>query len=275
MALNDIRHAKLSWYLTATLVLVLPIMLLGACATNPVGGGMKADLATGSDESDATKRAKIRLELAVGYYSNGQTTIALDELKKSIASDPSLFEAYNLRGLIYMRLNDAVLAEESFKRALLINPAASNVQHNYGLLLCQQSRMLDAMQQFKGALSSPNYTDGAKTLRAQAGCQFGMGQLAEAEVSYAKSHELDPGNPITTFNLAALLFKRGEYFKAQFLLRRLNNSDLANAESLWLGIQIERKLGQNDAMRQLGAQLTKRFPQSREASRFERGVFDE
>lgn len=275
MLLNQFCRAKFSgaWQI-ASIVAISAVILVG-CATNPAGGVMKADLATGSDESDATKRAKIRLELAVGYYTSGQTTIALDELKKSIAADSGLFEAYNLRGLIYMRLNDAVLAEESFKRALLLNPYAANVQHNYGLLLCQQSRMADAMQQFRGALASPNYTDGAKTLRAQAGCQFGMGQLAEAEGSYAKSHELDPGNPITTFNLAALLFKRGEFVKAQFFLRRLNNSDLANAESLWLGIQIERKLGQIDAMQQLGAQLTKRFPQSREASRFERGVFND
>jgi len=275
MHLKEIYFAWFTGTWRAASFVTISVAFLIGCSTSPGGGGMKADFATGSDESDATKRAKIRLELAVGYYSNGQTSIALDELKKSIAADPNLFEAYNLRGLIYMRLNDAALAEESFKRALLINSNASNVQHNYGLLLCQQSRMTAALQQFKAALVSPNYTDGAKTLRAQAGCQFGMGQLADAEVSYAKSHEIDPGNPITTFNLTALLFKRREFVKAQSLLRRLNNSDLANAESLWLGIQIERQLGQSDAMQQLGSQLTKRFPQSRETSRFERGVFNE
>jgi type IV pilus assembly protein PilF len=275
MRLEEFRFRKVFQTLQFALVVVMCSVALYGCAVNPAGGAMKADLATGSDESESTRRAKIRLELAVGYYSNGQTTIALDELKKSIGADSGLFEAYNLRGLIYMRLNDAVLAEESFKRALLISPSASNVQHNYGLLLCQQSRMTDALQQFNGALSSPNYTDAAKTLRTLAGCQFGMGQLAEAEASYVKSYELDAVNPITTFNLAALLFKRGAFTKAQILLRRLNNSDLANAESLWLGIQIERKLGQTDAMQQLGAQLTKRFPQSRETSKFERGVFNE
>jgi type IV pilus assembly protein PilF len=55
----------------------------------------------------------------------------------------------------------------------------------------------------------------------------------------------------------------------------LNNSESANAESLWLGIRVERKLGHRDAVEQLSAQLKKRFPQSREFSAFERSAFDE
>jgi type IV pilus assembly protein PilF len=86
---------------------------------------------------------------------------------------------------------------------------------------------------------------------------------------------LDPGNPITAYNLSLLLFERGEFVRSQFYVRRLNNSELANAESLWLGIKVERRLSSRDAILQLGAQLKKRFPQSREHSAFERGAFNE
>ena len=60
---------------------------------------------------------------------------------------------------------------------------------------------------------------------------------AEAERSLARSYELDAGNPITGYNLANLLYRRGDYKRAQFYIRRLNNSELANAETLWLGHQ--------------------------------------
>jgi type IV pilus assembly protein PilF len=50
---------------------------------------------------------------------------------------------------------------------------------------------------------------------------------------------------------------------------------LANAESLWLGIKVERRLGNRDAVEQLGSQLRKRYPQSVESSAWERGAFDE
>ena len=63
--------------------------------------------------------------------------------------------------------------------------------------------------------------------------------------------------------------------RAQFYLRRLNNGELANSESLWLGIKAERRMENRDAMLQLATQLVKRFPQSREAAAYQRGAFDE
>ena len=80
---------------------------------------------------------------------------------------------------------------------------------------------------------------------------------------------------MTTFNLAVLLRVRGDLVRAQFHLRRLNNSDLANAESLWLGIKVERQLDNQEATQQLADQLLKRFPKARESGAFQRGSFDE
>lgn len=250
---------------------------LAGCAQSPSNGDAKvsADVMTASDESDARRRAKIRLELATGYFSNGQVTVALDEVKQAIATDPSYFDAYNLRGLVYQRLNNAQLAEESFRKALSLNPLAASVQHNYGLLLCQQGRAVEGIQQFKAALGNPTYLDRAKTFMAQAGCELSMGRRDAAEASYLRSYELDAGNPITAYNLSLLMFERGETMRAQFYIRRLNNSALANSESLWLGIKVEQRLGNTEAVGQLASQLRKRFPQSKELSAYERGAFNE
>jgi type IV pilus assembly protein PilF len=266
--------AALSWVLWSCLACSTGVVLSG-CATNMSGANMNSDLVTESDEPDTRKRARLRLELAVAYFDKGQTTDALDHLKQSIAADPTLFEAYTLRGLIYMRLNDVPLAEESFRRALAINPKAASVQHNYGWLLCQQSRFSESVQLFNSALSNPAYGDRAKTWMAQGLCQLKSGQQAEAEKSLLRAYELYAGNPITAYNLSLLLYQRGEFVRAQFYARRLNNSELANAESLWLGIKVERRMENRDAMAQLGAQLKKRYPQSREYSAFERGAFNE
>ncbi len=249
----------------------------GCAASGPSGAssGPRADIVTDSDEPEARKRARIRLQLASGYYEQGQTTVALDELKQAIASDPSFADAYNLRGLIYMRLNDPRLAEESFRRAVALNPRDADTLHNFGWFLCQQSRYAEADQSFAQALSSPVYGDSAKTLMARGVCQARAGQTAEAERTLARSYELDAANPITGYNLANLLYKRGEFGRAQFYIRRLNNSELANAETLWLGIRVERRLDDRVAMQQLVDQLKRRFPQSRELAAYERGAFNE
>lgn len=266
--------ATFSWILWSCLVSSTVVFFSG-CASHMTGASMNSDRVTESDEPEAQKRARLRLELAVAYFDKGQTTDALDHLKQSIAADPRLFEAYNLRGLIYMRLNDMPLAEESFRRALAINPKAASVQHNYGWMLCQQSRFPESAQLFNDALANPAYGERAKTWMAMGLCQMKGGQLADAESSFIRSYELDAGNPITAYNLSQLLYQRAEYVRAQFYVRRLNNSELANAESLWLGIKVERRMENRDAMAQLSAQLKKRYPQSRENLALERGAFNE
>ncbi len=250
---------------------------LAGCATTGSAGGTDghADIVTESDEPEARKRARIRLQLAVGYFEQGQTTIALDEIKQALAVDPSYADAFNLRGLIYMRLNDLRLAEDSFRRAMTLNLRDANVTHNYGWLLCQQARYAESFQAFNQALANPTYGGRAKTLMTQGLCQLRAGLQAEAEHSLSKSYELDASNPVTGYNLAALLYQRGELGRAQFYIRRLNNSELANAESLWLGIKIEQRQGNRDAVEQLATQLKRRYPQSREAGAYERGAFNE
>ena len=234
-----------------------------------------AGLITPSDEPETRRRARIRLELASNYFENGQTAVALDEVKQSLAADPSYSDAFNLRGLIYMRLGDFGQAEESFRRALALRAGDPNLLHNYGWLLCQQQKYAQADAQFGQALASPTYLARGKTLMARGLCQSSAGQFAEAEQSLLKAYELDAGNPVVAYHLAALLLRRNELNRAQFYIRRLNNGEYANSESLWLGIKIERALGDTVAMRQLAEQLRKRFPDSRELSAYQRGAFNE
>lgn len=252
------------------------LLALGGCASRSSDAtGANVDIVTASDEPEARKRARIRMELAVGYFEQGQTNVALDELKQVIALDPTFPDAYNLRGLIYMRLNDMRQAEESFRRAVSLNSKDSNAQHNYGWLLCQQGRYDEAARAFEGAMANPLYADRAKTLMAKGLCEARAGRRDDAERSLARSYELDAANPVTGFNLANLLFQRGEYTRAQFYIRRLNNTDMANAETLWLGVKVENKLNDRVAMLQLADQLKRRFPQSREIGLYDKGAFNE
>ena len=251
---------------------------LSGCAS-PQGGGESAvnrsDVQTESDEPDVRRRARLRLELAAGYFEQGQTNVALDEIKQSLVTDPTFVDAHNLRGLVYMRLNNIPLAEDSFRRALALNPRDADVAHNYGWLLCQQARYDESFKMFAQAAGNPTYLGKAKTMMTQGVCQVRAGQKAEAEKSLMQAYELDAGNPVTGYNLASLLYERNELSRAQFYIRRLNNSDLANAETLWLGIKTERKMNNRETALQLGEQLKKRFAQSPQAALYDRGAFNE
>jgi type IV pilus assembly protein PilF len=258
----------LRWFVVAAL------LGLVACS-GVIPRSDKADLVTASDETETRKRARIRLELALNYFNEGKTTIALDELKQSISVDAGLYEAHSLRGLIYMRLNEFSLADDSFRQALALNPKAATVQHNYGLLLCQQGRMADAGQMFSAALANPTYEERAKTWMIQGLCQAKAGQSRAAETSLLNAYQLDPGNPVVAYNLALQLYKRGELLPARRYLAPLNGSELANAESLWLGAKLAYASGDSQSLQALGRALGQRFPSSKELLLFERRSFDE
>lgn len=280
LASGAVRYRLATTSVVSTLFM-LAVLLSFSVSLSGCAAGASSETAsprepvTESDEPEARKRARLRLELASGYFENGQTSVALDEIKQSLAADPAYGPAFVLRGLVYMRLNDSRLAEDSFKRALQINPRDPDALHNYGWFVCQQERHKEAVDLFMRALASPVYGGQAKTLMAMGVCQTRMGQLSEAEGSFARSYELDAGNPITGYNLASLLFRRGDFNRAQFYIRRLNNSELANAETLWLGIKVERRLRNLEAEQQLAQQLSRRYPNSRQWASYQRGAFDE
>ena len=266
--------------LRAVLLAVALGLLLGACAGPTPATAPSAtetrDRVTASDEPEAQKRARTRMELASAYYSRGQMTTALDQVKLAIAADPLYGEAFNLRGLIYSNLGEKILAEESFKRALQLNARYADTMHNYGWFLCEQQRYGESNAMFSQALAVPQYRGAPRTLLAQGVCYAHAGQLAEAEAALVRAYELDPTSPFAATNLSEVLYRRGEFERARFYVRRVNSQpQVSNAQTLWLAARIENKLGNRQGAAEFGNQLRNRFPDSREAAAYARSAFDE
>jgi type IV pilus assembly protein PilF len=274
MAMAAQGRCRAGWLAAAAFAGILTTLLAG-CATQPPGGASADTVVTPSDDTDQRRRARIRLELASSYYEEGKTEIALDEVKQVLALDPSFGEAYNLRGLIYLRLGDPVQAEDNFRRAVALNPRDGDAHHNYGWLQCQRGRYPEAARSFQQALAIPLYGGRSKTFLAMGVCDARAGMMEDAERNLLRAYELDAGNPVAGYNLSRVLYQRGDFQRAQFYIRRLNNSELANAESLWLGIKVENRMNDTAAMGQLSEQLRKRYPQSRERGSLDRRAFDE
>lgn len=254
---------------------VLATLLVSACAG--VGPGeTTADLKTESDKTDVDRRAAIRLELAAAYFERGQFSTALDEVKLSLAARPDQPAAHSLRGLIYAAMAEPRLAEESFRRALQLAPRDGDTMQKFGWFLCQQRRFDEADAMFVQALAQPQYRDTTRTLLAQGVCLARNSRWVPAEAALMRAYELDPSNPVTSFNLSDLLVRKGDLERARFHLQRLNSRpEFVNAQTLWLAARVEHRLGNAVALRSLAQQLRERFPQSPETLRLERGQFDE
>ncbi|ASM78508.1 pilus assembly protein PilW [Vitreoscilla filiformis] len=265
--MRDITWDRL-WQLGGVVAVVMSVV--GCTSTN-------SDVRTASDETSMDRRANVRLELATAYFSRGQHTVALDEVKQVLVARPDDAVALNLRGLIYAAMEEHGLAEESFARAVSMSSGQNgDVLHNYGWYLCQRGRFSDAQARFEQAVMLPSYRTVARTRLAQGVCLARDGRLLEAEGTLHKAFEMDPGNPSVNLNLAEVLYRRGDYDRARFYVRRVNAvEETTNAQSLWLAIRIERRAQQFTQMRQFGRKLATQFATSPEAQLYEKGQFDD
>jgi type IV pilus assembly protein PilF len=95
-------------------------------------------------------------------------------------------------------------------------------------------------------------------------CAEKKGDLALAGANLLKSLKLQPDNPNTVLKLAGLYFRQGRLLEARRQLGRYTELAQPTAESLWLGVRLERKLGNRAQEAAYGLQLRKRFSDSNE-----------
>jgi len=268
------------------LVSAVPV-LLAACVvtsttsgpsgpTTTVANPSSSEMRTASDQTDADRRAAVRMELAALHYGRGQYETALDEIKLALQAKPDLGAAYSLRGLIYASMGEEALANESFDRALRINPRDADAMHNRAWFLCQRNQFDEADRLFDQALAMPQYRESQRSLLAQGVCNAKAGKLDEAERKLARAYELDPTNPTTAMNLSEVLYRRGEYERARFYIRRVNQrEELSSPQSLWLALKIEHRIGNRGGVEDFGRQLRNRFPQAAQTLAYNQGRFDD
>jgi type IV pilus assembly protein PilF len=216
-------------------------------------------------DSESRQRARAFTDLANAYFARAQYKIALDELRKAITSDNRFGPAYNIYGLIYMELTEDKLAEENFRRAIELDRSDSEARNNYGWFLCTRGRHDEGLEQFAVALRNPLYPQPERAMANAGLCAEMKGDLALAEANLLKSLKLQPDNPNTVLKLAGLNFRQGRLMETQRLLGRHAELAPPTAESLWLGVRLERKLGDRAQEAAYGLQLRKRFPDSNEA----------
>ena len=253
---------------------------LSACTSPPLSssdseGGSRRELATSSDQTEAQRRAGIRLQLAVGYYEQHQLEVALDEIKQALAADPELADAYSVRGLIYMGMSENRLADDNFQRALRLSPNNPDYANNYGWFLCQNGRAKESIVHFETALKSRNYQSPAKALTNAGVCSLKFNDTVAAQRYLSQAFQFDASNPLTNAKLAQLAYDRNDYERARFYIGLVLKTDVQNAEALWTAIKVERKLGDTAAEASLVTQLRRRFGGSPEFAAYQRGAFNE
>jgi type IV pilus assembly protein PilF len=258
--------------------------LLAGCAGSPEAGeGMAMETAASSatdagaiigEVSPPRERARVHTELAAAYYERGNMGVALEELRIALSADPSYAQAYNILGLVHMDLKESPQAQQSFERGLRIAPNDADINHNYGWFLCQSNREELSLRYFLAAIKNPLYSTPQKSYALAGSCALRAGKQGEARDYFERALRLDPNLPVVLLNLGRIKYQAGEFSDARGLVGRYNQLVEPTAESLWLAVRIERRLGDRAAEAKQSAELRRRFPGSKEHEQLVRGQFE-
>ena len=251
------------------------ILAVSGCATT--GGmdtGVQPTTDTTGNESAARTRARIHAELAAGYFDLGNLGVALEEVTIAQQADPSYATVYNVAGLIYAALKDDRRAEDNFNRALKLNPADPDTNHNYGGFLCQRKREVEGIKYLLAAVQNPLYQTPERSLANAGICARRRGDDAAAQEFFLRALTVRPNHALSLLQMAELSFAANNYGAAQGYLRRFAQVSSAGPDVLWLALRVERKLGNTLAEASYAQQLRKNFPESKEAAALQAGRFE-
>jgi type IV pilus assembly protein PilF len=224
--------------------------------------------------NDPRNRAKVHTELASLYYGRGNMAIALEELRVATAADPNYALAYSMFGLVYMELREQTLAQTNFERALKIAPSDPDINHNFGSFLCQTGREQESIKYFLQAVRNPLYPMPWRSYSAAGVCSLRKNNMKDAEDYFLRALRLEPDDPSSLLQLGQIRYRQGNLDDARKLVARYNKIVDPTAESLWLALRVERKLGERNQEQSFGNQLRRRFSGSREYQQLQRGEYD-
>jgi len=248
------------------------LCLLAGCAGQPPSGSPSPEARS---EREDDPRARIHTELGAGYFARGQYAIALQELRKARDADDRYAPAYNILGLVHGELREDRQAEENFRRAIDLSPGYSEAHNNFGIFLCQRKRGAEAMPRFESALANPLYATPEKALANAGNCILEQGDLAQAEVYFIRALKRAPGQPTALLGMAEVNYRNGRWLAARAQLRQLGEAAELGAQALWLGVRVERRMGDREAEASYGAQLRRRFPESLQTQWLITGQYDQ
>jgi type IV pilus assembly protein PilF len=240
------------------------IVIASACALQIACATVPDDQPEVAPGGTASQLASVNTQLGLGYLRNGQLTLAWERLNTALQADPNYATAHNGIALVYDRLNEPDKAEEHFKRAIELNPSDSAALTNYGAFLCQLGRTEEGEKHFLQAVANPLYNKPAMAYTNAGTCKLQVDDLEGAEAYFRAALQADPRFPLALLNMAQVSYDKGEFLAARAYMQRLEEVSNHNPRSLWLGIRIEERLGDKDAVSSFAMLLKANYPDSRE-----------
>ena len=237
---------------------VLALAFMYGCVTTTSGG-----------HEPAAKEVQLQahLDLARGYLEQRSWNRAREPLERALEINPRSAEAFTLMGVMYQGQNEAVLAEEAYRRALRNDPRNAIALNNYGSFLYAQGRYEDALGPLRTLVRDPTYRERARAYESLGLTELKVGNAERARDAFQRALSFNVVLPRSSLELARIAFDQGDLQTAAQHYDMFRSTARQTPGSLCLGIRLARQMGNDDQAASYAIALKNLYPNSAEASR--------
>jgi type IV pilus assembly protein PilF len=204
--------------------------------------------------------AKYNVELGVAYLRQGNLADARTKLERALKEDPQNPAAHAAAALLYEQLGEESKADQHYATALRLKPGDPDILNNYGVFLCRHDRAPQGEGLLLQATRDPLYQTPEVAFNNAGVCMRGVNRSAEAEKYFLQALAFRPRFSDPMLQLADMHFRSARYADAHIYVLRYLETAPASPEVLWLGVRVERALGNVAAAEAYAKRLKTEYP---------------
>jgi len=241
----------------ALIASVAVLIALPGCVTTQTGGFEK--------QKDPKKAVELSVQAARGYIQEGNWDAAKRHLKNALEIDDSDANVHETMAEVLWNTGEYEQADIHFRRAISLDGNDSRIRNNYAAFLYSRKRYAEAETQLEKVAEDLLYDHRAEAFVNLGRVRIKLKKYAAAKDVLERAALMDRNNSLIGLELAEVSFELGEYAKAKSYYdsyRKVVNGQ--SAASLWLGIRLAEKFGDQDAVASYALALKNLYPQSEE-----------
>lgn len=237
---------------TRIAMLCLASALLAGCVTTTTGAPERRE--------SPKEAAAYNVQLGIAYLKQGNVGAAREKIERALKQDAANPDVQTAAALLYDRMGEIDRADVHYAAVVRLKPKDSEALNNYGVFLCRNKRTREGEERFLQAAASPlNRTPEVAYTNAGL-CMRGAARYDEAQRYFQKALGVRRDARDALVQLAELHLDRGQAAEARIYLHRLLDGAPATAEALWLGVRVEKALGNRGAAETYAKRLMTEYP---------------
>jgi type IV pilus assembly protein PilF len=232
------------------------VLTLSVCAAS-LAGCVSNDHVT---KPQPERAAELNLELGIDHLRKGNLEQAKEKIERSLDQNSRSGRAHAIAAMLYDQLGDTAKADSHFQRAVSLDAENPEIKNNYAAYLCQKGRFERGEKAALEAAANRLYKTPEVAYLNAGNCARGAGDLKRAEESYRHALGVKPRFGEALLQMADIEYRQTEYLSARAFLERYLAVGRTSPATLWLGVRIERGLGNATQAQHYARRLKSEYP---------------